>query len=54
MTELRTRLPKMVTTIPGPNAKALLKLREDNVPVGVSYGAPAFIEKVEKAQCLRM
>ena len=49
MTELRTSLPKMGTTLPGPKAKALLKLREENVPVGVSYGAPAFIKRGEGA-----
>ncbi|MFT5875793.1 MAG: 4-aminobutyrate aminotransferase/(S)-3-amino-2-methylpropionate transaminase [Clostridium sp.] len=49
MTELRNSLPKVSTTFPGPKAKALLKLREENVPVGVSYGAPAFIERGEGA-----
>ncbi|HEY8805457.1 MAG TPA: 4-aminobutyrate--2-oxoglutarate transaminase [Clostridium sp.] len=49
MTELRTSLPKMTTTLPGPKAKELLKLREDNVPVGVSYGSPAFIKRGEGA-----
>jgi len=49
MTELRTSLPKMTTTLPGPKAKELLKLREENVPVGVSYGAPAFIKRGEGA-----
>lgn len=49
MTELRTSLPKMSTTIPGPKATELLKLRQENVPVGVSYGAPAFIERGEGA-----
>ena len=49
MTELRTSLPKMTTTLPGPKATELLKLREDNVPVGVSYGAPVFIKRGEGA-----
>ncbi|MCB2293836.1 4-aminobutyrate--2-oxoglutarate transaminase [Clostridium algoriphilum] len=49
MTELRISLPKMTTTLPGPKAKELLKLREENVPGGVSYGAPAFIKRGEGA-----
>jgi len=49
MTELRTSLPKMITTLPGIKAKELLRLREENVPVGVSYGAPAFIKRGEGA-----
>jgi len=49
MTELRTSLPKMITTLPGPKAMELLKLRQENVPVGVSFGAPAFIKRGEGA-----
>ncbi|MEG0774883.1 4-aminobutyrate--2-oxoglutarate transaminase [Clostridium sp.] len=49
MSLLRTSLPKMVTAFPGPKAKELLNLREENVPVGVSYGAPAFITRGEGA-----
>ena len=49
MTELRNSLPKMVTALPGPKAKELLALRHENVPTGVSYGAPAFIARGEGA-----
>lgn len=43
MTELRTSLPKINTTLPGPKAKELLKLREENVPVD------AGLDIIEKA-----
>ncbi|MBU3158667.1 4-aminobutyrate--2-oxoglutarate transaminase [Clostridium frigoris] len=49
MTELRNSLPKITTKIPGPKAKELIKLRQDNVPVGVSSGVPTFIERGEGA-----
>src|SRR5665647_3058334 len=49
MTELRTSLPKITTAIPGPKAKKLIKLREENVPVGVSSGVPTFITRGEGA-----
>lgn len=49
MSELRFSKPKMVTKLPGPKAKALLKLREENVPSGVSYGVPTFIKRGEGA-----
>jgi 4-aminobutyrate aminotransferase/(S)-3-amino-2-methylpropionate transaminase len=49
MSNLRNSLPKMVTALPGPNAKELLALRQENVTVGVSYGAPAFIKRGEGA-----
>lgn len=49
MTTLRNSLPKIITTIPGPKAKELIKLRQENVPVGVSSGVPTFIERGEGA-----
>ncbi|MBF4694706.1 4-aminobutyrate--2-oxoglutarate transaminase [Fusibacter ferrireducens] len=49
MTKLGLSTPKMVTELPGPKSKALLALRSENVPVGVSYGIPTFIERGEGA-----
>lgn len=46
---LRNSLPRMVTALPGPKSKELLAIREENVPVGVSYGTPTFIERGEGA-----
>ena len=46
---LRNSLPRMVTALPGPKSKELLAIREENVPVGVSYGTPVFIERGEGA-----
>ncbi len=49
MSNLRTSLPKVVTELPGPNSKAILDVREKNVPVGVSYGIPTVISRGEGA-----
>ena len=49
MEKLGLSMPKMVTELPGPKSKALLDLRAENVPVGVSYGIPTFIERGEGA-----
>ncbi|TCO79518.1 4-aminobutyrate--2-oxoglutarate transaminase [Marinisporobacter balticus] len=49
MSELRLSVPKMVTELPGRKSKELLKLREENVPGGVSYGIPTFIKRGEGA-----
>ena len=49
MENLRTSLPKMVTELPGPKSKEILKMREENVPVGVSYGTPTVINRGEGA-----
>ena len=46
---LRLELPKIVTPIPGPNAQELLKVREKNVPTGVSGHVPTFIKRGEGA-----
>ena len=47
--KLGKSLPKMVTSLPGEKSKELLKIREANVPSGVSYGAPTFIKRGEGA-----
>ena len=39
--------PKMVTSIPGPKAQELLKVREKYVPVGLSMAVPTFAVKGE-------
>lgn len=41
--------PKIITQIPGPKAQELLKLREKNVPAGVSGHVPTFIKRGEGA-----
>ena len=41
--------PKLITAIPGPKSQELLKLREQNVPAGVSVNTPVFVEKGEGA-----
>ncbi len=41
--------PKIKTEIPGPKSKELLIKREENVPKGVSQGAPIFANKGEGA-----
>ena len=49
MTNLRNSLPKMVTTLPGPKSAELMKVRQANVPAGLSYGCETFIERGEGA-----
>lgn len=49
MSELRNSLPKIVSALPGPNTQKILKTREDNVPVGVSYGIQTVINRGEGA-----
>lgn len=49
MKNLRTSLPKMITELPGPKSKEILKTREENVPFGVSYGTPTVINRGEGA-----
>lgn len=49
MTELRYSIPRMITSLPGPRSEELLKLREEHVPAGVSYGIPTFIKRGEGA-----
>lgn len=46
---LRTSLPSVKTSIPGPKSEVLMKRRIDSVPSGASYGIPVFIEKGEGA-----
>ena len=41
--------PKIVTEVPGPKSQELLKLREENVPQGVSGTVPTFIKHGEGA-----
>ena len=41
--------PNIITPIPGPKSRELLKLREQNVPAGVSINTPVFVEKGEGA-----
>lgn len=41
--------PKIITPIPGPKAQELLRLRERNVPAGVSGHVPTFIKRGEGA-----
>jgi 4-aminobutyrate aminotransferase / (S)-3-amino-2-methylpropionate transaminase / 5-aminovalerate transaminase len=41
--------PNLITPIPGPKSQELLKLREQNVPAGVSVNTPVFVEKGEGA-----
>lgn len=45
MTNLRTSLPTMKTSLPGPKSAALMEVRQANVPTGLSYGCPTFIER---------
>lgn len=40
--------PEIITEVPGPESKKLLKIREENVPAGVS-GNPTFIKRGEGA-----
>ena len=40
--------PEIITEVPGPESKKLLKIREENVPTGVS-GNPTFIKRGEGA-----
>lgn len=49
MSQLRTSLPKIITELPGPKSAEILKIREDNVPGGVSYGIKTVIERGEGA-----
>lgn len=49
MSELRSSLPKIVAELPGPKSQELLKLREENVATGISYGIPTFIQRGEGA-----
>lgn len=41
--------PKIITEIPGPKAKRLLKMRDQYVPPGVFYTIPTFIKRGEGA-----
>jgi len=41
--------PKIITEVPGPKSQELLKLREENVPKGVSGTVPTFIKRGEGA-----
>ncbi len=41
--------PHIITPVPGPKSQELLKLREENVPAGVSVNTPVFVEKGEGA-----
>jgi 4-aminobutyrate aminotransferase / (S)-3-amino-2-methylpropionate transaminase / 5-aminovalerate transaminase len=41
--------PRIITPVPGPKSQELLKLREQNVPAGVSVNTPVFVEKGEGA-----
>lgn len=41
--------PRITTPVPGPKSQELLKLREANVPPGVSVNTPVFVEKGEGA-----
>ncbi|WZL73909.1 4-aminobutyrate--2-oxoglutarate transaminase [Clostridiaceae bacterium 35-E11] len=41
--------PKIITEIPGPKSQELLKIREKNVPTGVSGTVPVFIKRGEGA-----
>ena len=41
--------PKMITEVPGPKSQELLKVREENVPKGVSGMVPTFIKRGEGA-----
>ena len=41
--------PKMITEVPGPKSQEFLKVREENVPKGVSGMVPTFIKRGEGA-----
>lgn len=49
MENLRTSLPKVIVPMPGPKATEILKLREEHIPGGVSYGIPTVIDRGEGA-----
>jgi len=49
MSDLRNEVPKIVTELPGPKSQEILKLRAENVPVGVSYGIQTVIKRGEGA-----
>jgi len=50
LNSLREVIKPMVRTgIPGPNAKKLLKIRDQYIPAGVYYTIPTFIERGEGA-----
>lgn len=49
MSNLRNSIPKLITELPGPKSREILKVRQDNVPVGVSYGIQTVIERGEGA-----
>lgn len=46
---LREALPKIVTDLPGPKSAEIIKLRDENVPPGVSCNAPCVIDRGEGA-----
>ena len=46
---LNDKYPKMITALPGPRSQELLKLRDKNVPKGVSMGVPTFIADAKGA-----
>ncbi|HOE58090.1 MAG TPA: 4-aminobutyrate--2-oxoglutarate transaminase, partial [Bacillota bacterium] len=46
---INSKRPHMITTIPGPKAQVLLKLRERYVPKGVSLNIPTFINQGQGA-----
>ncbi len=41
--------PHIITPVPGPKSQELLKVREKNVPAGVSVNTPVFVERGEGA-----
>lgn len=46
---LRDKLPKIVTQLPGPKAKAIIEKRENNVPAAIKCSYPCVIERGEGA-----
>lgn len=49
MSELKNLKPKVVTQLPGPKSAELLKIKERNVPFGVSTGLTVFANRAEGA-----
>ncbi|SDK03132.1 4-aminobutyrate--2-oxoglutarate transaminase [Natronincola ferrireducens] len=43
------REPKIITELPGPKSQELLKVREENVPTGVSNSVPVYVKRGEGA-----
>jgi 4-aminobutyrate aminotransferase / (S)-3-amino-2-methylpropionate transaminase / 5-aminovalerate transaminase len=49
MTELRDKMPRIITQVPGPKSKEMLKIKEQNVPFGVSTGLAVYAKQAQGA-----